>query len=138
VTVNKSLKSLLVLIAIGAAGYGVGRYLQPAKIVEVEKVVEKERKSVETVVKEIIRPDGTKETQTTKKEVTNKERDTDKSKTIEASKPQYFIVAGYGLTQNAYTLNANRRILGNIYAGVYGTYSELSKVNAGLTVGYEF
>jgi hypothetical protein len=135
---KNSLKYIVVGAVVMGIGYGIGRYLQPASVVEVEKLVEKERVKTITVTKEITKPDGTKIKETKDITDTKKETDTEKSKTVIADKPDWFIVGGYGLTQNAYTANVNRRILGNLFLGAYGTYSELSKINAGLTIGYEF
>lgn len=92
------LKLLSSFIVVGALGVLVGRYvLKPkqktkevVKVVEVEKVVKVENKKVTTKIKETVKKDGTKETETTivedssKKEVGTIESRQEVSKTVES------------------------------------------------------
>ena len=86
-------------------------------------VQEKEviRKDVQTVIKEVVKPDGTKETVTTIVDK-SKESSIKKSEEIVMKKNDWFVAAGAEMRLNdlqnpVYKIEANRRILGGIYLG---------------------
>lgn len=123
--------SIAIAIVISLAiSYGLGRYTSPAKVVVKEKIVEKvievERKNVETITTETKKPDGTviKEKRTLDLSVTETQavRRQETSKVVEAAKPQWRIGVGVGLQQDirgvVYTGRVERRIFGPVFAGV--------------------
>lgn len=96
---------------------------------------------VVTVVKEVDRPDGTKEITTTKDD-TSVKHDTsvsDKEDIKAKPAPNWMVSAGVGFELDnsfgrVYKAEVQRRILGPVFLGVYGT----TRSEAGLTVGFEF
>ncbi len=103
-------------------------------------VQEKEvvRKDVQTFIKEVVRPDGTKETVTTIVDK-SKESSTKKLEQIVSKKNDWFVAAGAearlnDLNNPVYKIEANRRILGDIYVG--GTVNTQGAV--GVQVGFSF
>lgn len=103
-------------------------------------VQEKEviRKDVQTVIKEVVKPDGTKETVTTIVDK-SKESSVKKSEEIVMKKNDWFVAAGAearlnDLNNPVYKIEANRRILGDIYVG--GTVNTQGAV--GVQVGFSF
>lgn len=125
---------VFVVSLVSAYQYGKSKAAVVTQVQEVEKVVEK--RDVITVVKEVTRPDGTKETITTKedKSVINSKRE---KETIVA-KNDWFISAGAGYnfdkTAIGYQIDINRRVLGDIFIGAWGSTNK----EAGLKVGVEF
>ena len=91
----KTIAMISIVLALG--GYAVGRYLQPPEVVtkEVEKIKEVEvvKRDVKTIIKEVVRPDGSKETVTTidesTRENTRRQTDTAKEVTVAPAKPQW-------------------------------------------------
>lgn len=141
---------LLAVVLIAGAGYGIGRYLQPAevkvktetKVVTVE--VEKERTKYRTVVKYIKRPDGTEERIEEKEEVTEKEsnttvqKDKKKDKQVVAAKPQWRAQVGAELVSfqpTNYRIGIERRVLGPVFVGAW---SETNFHSYGISVSMEF
>lgn len=103
-------------------------------------VQEKEviRKDVQTVIKEIVKPDGSKETVTTIVDK-SKESSVKKSEEIVMKKNDWFVAAGAearlnDLNNPVYKIEANRRILGDIYVG--GTVNTQGAV--GVQIGFSF
>lgn len=99
------------------------------------KVRTEYKHDVLTIIKEVTKPDGTKEKETVISE--NKEGSKEKSKTINI-KPNYLIQAAVGTKFNGekevYTLQVSKRFIFDMYVGVYGrTDKEL-----GVLVGLEF
>lgn len=120
-------------IAVAALiGYAFGRYAQPANVVvktqEVVKEVEVVKHDTVTVTKEIKRPDGTDEIDTTvtDKDVSQKNlsESLQTSETISNQKPQWNlgILGGYNFQdlKPDYGITVDRRILGPIFLGVVG------------------
>ena len=130
-----SLKALLITsVAIAAIAYGLGRYASPVKTVEVEKVVKEI--DHDTTTRDTKRPDGTVIHEVIVKDKTKTEKDT--TKIVDNKKPDWFLAGGYGLNGTAYSLEANRRILGAVFVGAQVTYIP-DKDNVVLVkVGYEF
>jgi len=111
-------------------GYGGGRYAQPAKVITKTETVEKEKivtnDNVVTVVKEIDRPDGTKEkttetvdkstitndTDTTTKTTKDVERKTLDWKVGALAKPDFS-----DHLKPTYGIQIERRVIGSIYVG---------------------
>ena len=136
---------LAILLAAGL-GYASGRYAQPAKevikTVEVIKTITVVQHDTVTVTKEITKPDGTKEVDTT---VTDKDKDTTDSSMKESAsesitnvKPQWKAQAlyGYNVTElrPVYGANIERRIIGPISAGLWGNTDHA----LGVSVSIEF
>lgn len=128
----------LVLLAVGT---GIGRYLTPAKVEEkvVEKVVEKEKKDIHTITRIVERPDGTKETTIEHTDKSTNTIATDKSKELKVDgRPDWKVSVGTGYDfkkkEQLYIGTIERRILGNISVGVFGTTNQ----QAGINVGIEF
>lgn len=143
------LQKSLIILALCAFSYGLGRYLTPEKVVtkevevikEVIKEVVKEntniKKNTQTKIVETTYPDGKyiKETYILDQDTVVIEKDTTVSidkevtkqieKIIENSKPQYGVAAGAGynfdVAKPVYVVQAERRILGPLFLGVYGT-----------------
>jgi hypothetical protein len=133
-------------IAIGAVvllvlGYSIGRYITPPTEITKTEIEEREviKRDIVTVVKEVTRPDGTKETITETTDKSKEKRD----KTVESlvsipKEKQWHISAGVERAKldsvDIYSLTVERRIFLGGYAGV--------RVNTdkqiGLTIGYEF
>ena len=86
---NKLLRNGLILAVIGLVGYGIGRYAQPGKVEVKETIKEVIKKDVVTVVKEIVRPDGTKETETTTTDRSTETSDSSKNSKITAQRPAW-------------------------------------------------
>lgn len=138
----------IVAIVIGAIGYGVGRYLQPAKIeTKVEQVV----KEVEVVKKDIVvkerivkQKDGTEITERTTEdkstESTSKDSQTKSETVVTNAKPKWLISGGAGLTTNAttaYMASVQYRVLGPFFVGGHAVINPGN--NTGLvTLGMEF
>jgi len=102
------------------------------------KVVEKEvvKRDVVTVTKEVVRPDGTKETITTS---TDKSQSVaDKASSVATAVPQWHVSAALkreSLTgPDIYALTIERRMLGPVHAGI----TVDTKQTVGLVVGMEF
>lgn len=119
-------------------GLGLGSQLFPKieeKTVEIEK--EKIVKDVVTVTKIITKPDGTKEEVTV---VTDKSKESKEIKNTKiVSKPDWHVSASaktksIQMNDLVYSVQVERRILGDIYLGVVGS----SDKSAGLSVGFEF
>lgn len=142
----KETKVVVVLIIIlMAASYGMGRYLQPAKVEikkeEIIKEVEVIKKDIEIIEREIKRPDGTIEKERIERdkstETVNKDSKTKESTLIVNKKPDWNIQALAAINKDrdtVYGLKADRRILGNIYIGGFG----LTDSTVGLSIGMEF
>lgn len=138
----------IVAILLLLLAYAGGRYLQPAKIETViqEKIVTKEviKKDVVTEIREIVKPDGTKETVTIIKDKTEIAKDTQKDlkvdKIIVNSKPNFKLAGLTGIDANPngntiiYGISVEKRIFGPVSAGIWG----LTNKTGGLSVSVEF
>jgi len=146
-------KILIVLGLMGAA-YGVGRYLQPAKVITktevkekvVEVEVEKEKKETRTIKREIERPDGTKIKETIEEEIKQEEtvvreeeeRESKETKIVENLKPQWKAGIATSLRKfkpDTYTIEVERRITGPFFIGAY---SRTDLKEYGVSVSMEF
>lgn len=151
---SKLRSTIIIVFVVGLLGYAFGRYLQPAKVVTetvvekeiVEVEVEKIKKEVRTIVKEIVKPDGTTETTTTTEEIAESKKKTKKEeaskeqelKIVENLKPQWKAQVLVGLEDinvPSYRVGIERRIFGPIFAGAY---SKTDFGEYGLSVSMEF
>ena len=125
---------LTVFVVSVLVAFGYGRSTAPENVKEVEVI--KEKKDTVYVTREITRPDGTKEKET-RTEV-KQERAKESSSEVVNKKPNYDIDILYGLAVNnktaVYGLSVQKRITGNIKAGVWGT----NEKQIGVSVGFEF
>lgn len=126
-------------IVVAALAVGATKRMWPTIDTKVT-VQEKEviRKDVQTVIKEVVKPDGTKETVTTIVDK-SKESSVKKSEEIVMKKNDWFVAAGAEMRLNdlqnpVYKIEANRRILGDIYLG--GTVNTQGAV--GVQIGFSF
>jgi hypothetical protein len=146
-------KGLLILL-LCAASFGLGRYLTPTKvvkeveekIVEVVKEVVKQVGKTQTHIIETTYPDGKYVKETfildEKTVVIEKDKFTEvvkkETETIENSKAQYKIgiTTGFNIDNRKqdYGVQLERRLLGNIWGGVYGKTDK----DLGVVVKMEF
>lgn len=131
---------LLILVAIASAG--LTRYYFPSvQFKNTETIKEVVHNDIQTVVKTIERPDGTKETTETTVDHSTKQ-ETSKSQTIIAAKPQWMFDVGARANLEhisdrdtiVYDLQVQRRVLGPFYVG--GKISTDKSV--GVSLGMEF
>lgn len=125
---------VLLLIIIVSIGAGIALEKQ---LIAVNKETDTStvNNDVVTVIKEKKNKDGTSETDTT---ITDHSKTEDKKIQVIASEPPNWFVQGgvgldTGLTQ-IYTLSINRRILGPIFVGVWGS----TQKSAGVSVALQF
>ena len=125
-------------LVIVALSVGITKRLWPT-IQSSTKIEEREvvKKDVQTVIKEVVRPDGTKETITT---IVDKSKE-NSSKSLQqliTKKNDWFVAAGAEMKlkdmQPVYKLEVNRRVLGDIFVG--GTVN--TQGSLGLQVGFTF
>lgn len=120
---------IIITIVFALAGYSAGRFFTKpqvvTKTVEVIKEVEVVKRDVKTVIKEIVRPDGTKETRTVIKDRTKEETrtETDRStQTKVTNLPQFRIRSGFGYDfiskQSYYPVGFEKRFWGPVSLGL--------------------
>ena len=145
---------LIIGLVLAGLGYGMGRYLQPAKVITkvetktevVEVEVEKVKTEVRTIVKEIVKPDGTKVKETItenineskKKNVSEAKQETKTEKIVINNKPQWRAQVAVELDQfnpSNYRVGVERRIFGPVFAGAW---TETNFNSYGLSVSMEF
>lgn len=124
---QKYLILAIILLVTHYSSYWYGSQ-KPAQIINTETV----RKDVVTVVKEVTRPDGTKETVTI---IEDKSKESTTNKTPVLVPPRDWVIgAYYRLNDPTYALSVSRRILGPISASAFGDL----KGNIYLGVNIEF
>lgn len=143
---NKYAKISVIVLSALLLGYGVGRYIQPAKVQikreEVIREVEVVKRDVRIVEREIKRPDGTVERERIEEDRSTEtvKKDTDKkdSTLIVNAKPQWklqgFVGTDGNLASPIYGVGVERRILGPFFLGGYAN----TKKEFGLSVSFEF
>ena len=113
----KKISLYVVILAIGA---GLGSYFNPIHTIE-EKIVVKDR--IKTVIKEVVtqRPDGTIVTEREIHKDEKKDSVATRKESIPTSK-NWSASVKYDLFRPVpvWTIEVQRRVLGNIYAGAYG------------------
>lgn len=131
--------TIVLLIIVAVASAGITRFYFPAiEFKNTETTKEVIRNDVRTIIKEVTRPDGTKETvtETTDKSV---KKESSTSETIIAAKPQWMFGVGARIKPSdsqvvMYDLELQRRILGPFFLG--GKLSTDKSV--GVSVSMEF
>lgn len=125
----------IVAIVLFVSGYGAGRYFQPPRIETKIEVQEKEviKKDVVTVIKEITKPDGTKELVTVITDKSTEKKDKQFESVV--SKPaekQWLASVGVNpfAVTDTYSAKIDRRVLGPIFVG--GQYIRHKSDNLGL------
>lgn len=135
----KNLKVYLIAgLVILAVGFSIGRYVVPDKSLET-KSTEHDVKREETVTtREEIRADGTRITETIKSNKNEESKKKESSKLVENSRPNWKVnaLAGYNIDKSNYVYGVavDRRVLGNISVGAWGTTDK----QVGLSLGLEF
>lgn len=124
------------LISFGIGAKVASKVTTETKVVEVEKEVIK--RDVVTQIKVITRPDGTKEESTTITDKTTEDKSSSKQSESKTA-PNWHVSAGTkasvnNLNELSYTLNVDRRILGNLFVGA----SVSTDKQVGLSIGMEF
>lgn len=125
--------SITIGVILFVLGGCVGYWAMPTKQEQIEVVQEKERIKTVTVVKEITRPDGTKEKETSITEDKKKDKSEEK-KTIINNPPNYLITGVFNKDLSPQALIVNKRMFENAFIGVYVDKEK----NLGLAVSYEF
>jgi len=154
-------KVVLTIVAL-ATSFAFGRYFAPTKIKIQEKIVEVDTKSSdktteatrdkrkETVVKEVVKPDGTRETETRTIEETTASKGTkektSETKTTESEKSTEITRSTGRLnisalasvdtskpTQVNYGLSVTRDVIGPISIGVFGFTNKTYGASLGLS-----
>lgn len=120
------------LISLGV-GWGIARHTTPVKTVTVEKELVTRDTDVVTVIKEVVRKDGTKETVTRIEDKSKETTDKSVVSKVDNYKPQYKIDLFAG-TDKEYMLSAQRRIFSNVFAGVWAN----TQGTVGVSIGMEF
>lgn len=140
---NKTL--LITALILTALGYGFGRYLQPAKVITKEVIIEKQvdvvKRDVTTKIKEITNKDGSKITETViedrSKETSKKESETNKSTVVINTKPQWRVQGTAKLNKiltPIYGAGIERRILGPVSGGIFANTDK----EYGVSLSFEF
>lgn len=130
--------TIILVILVAVASAGLTRYYFPqVEFKNTETVKEVVRNDIRTIVKEVVRPDGTKEiiTETTDKTVKKEES---KNETIIAAKPQWMFDIGARTNLSDrdiyYDLQVQRRVLGPFFLG-----AKLSTDKSiGVSIGMEY
>jgi hypothetical protein len=130
---NKKASAVIIAIMALVLTHGTAYYYGYKKPPQVEiKQVETVKKDVVTVVKEVERPDGTKEKVTT---IVDKSKESSKTSTsIKKQELQYLVGISYNISTQAYKIDASRRIFGP----VFGTVEASSNGNLFIGGKYEF
>lgn len=120
-------------VGLFIVGGCVGYWAMPTKQEQVEVVQEKERIKTVTVVKEITRPDGTKEKETSITEDKKKDK-TEEKKTTIINPPNYMVTGLFDKDLNPQALIVSKRMFENAFIGAYVDKDK----KLGLAVTYEF
>lgn len=128
---------VILMVLVAAASAGITRYYFPQlEFKNTETVKEVVRNDVRTIVKEVTRPDGTKETvtETTDKSV---KKESSTSETIISAKPQWMFDIGARANSSReifYDLQVQRRIAGPFFLGAKASTDK----TIGVSIGMEF
>jgi hypothetical protein len=132
-------KQLIVYTAVIVVATVVATKYYFPSIEEKIRIEEKEviKRDVVTRIVEIIKPDGSKETQTEIIDRT-KEKITKEFESLKIQKKDWFIAGGASLNINdvtpVYNFQVNRRVLGPFYIGA----SVNTRKDIGVLIGFEF
>lgn len=132
------LKKLAIGVAILLVGVAIGYSSKEPDVKIQEKEVEVVRKDIVTVIKEISKPDGSKETVTT---ITDKSKENKTSeRTLEVVAERYW-KANVGVGKNwmgqsgyHYSLGIERKIYKNLWIGAEGS----TRGDFGISIGVEW
>lgn len=135
----KNIKTLFVSgLVLFAVGIGVGKYLVPQNSTEIDKEKISSETEKETIDRIVTNPDGTKTVERIVKDTKKEIKEKESIKIVESKKPNWRVSAlmGYSLDKynQIYGLDVQKRILGVVSVGVWGTTNK----TVGLSVGYEF
>jgi hypothetical protein len=145
------LKLILIPIVL-LIGMGLGWYLKPdtikteTKTVEVTKEIRKDFEDVKENIRVIEHPNGTKETitdRTAKRLIESdlsKEKERIKKREEAPQPPQWSVGAYMSILDDRreYTVTVDRRVLGNLFVGIYAQGSSLEDTGAGIGLRFEF
>jgi len=125
--VQKKIVSYLMAVGIGVAA---SWYFLPKDHIVEEKIVYKDRIKTEIVEIITIRPDGSKTIERIIHRDENKEV-VSKKKEVTPAKKDWAVGAKYDLFSPVpvWTLEVQRRVIGNIYAGAYGRTDGIAGVS---------
>jgi hypothetical protein len=125
-------------VVVATVSAAVTRYYWPQVETQI-KIEEKEviKRDVRTIIKEITKPDGTKETETEIIDNTTESRKKE-LESLKLKKKDWFIAGGATVNINdvnpVYNVQVNRRILGSFYLGA----SVNTRKDVGVQIGFEF
>jgi hypothetical protein len=129
------LTKIAILIVSFIVGAGLGYYLKKPQTIEKQTEIEVVKKDVVTVVKEITKPDGSKEIVTTTTDRSQENRAKDK---VIKTQPKRDWKISASVEKNDkrefYGLGIEKRIFDNIWVGVKANTDK----SVGITVGVEF
>lgn len=135
------MNNLKTIIAAVIIGLGLGAGITKAYFPKIQEVnIEKEvvRTDVRTVVKEVIRADGSKETvtETTDRTVKKEDKKSTIDKTPEPKMNKVSAIVKYDFDEKKenYGVLVERRLVGPVFLGLYGD----TKKNIGVSAGIEF
>jgi hypothetical protein len=152
ITINREINTfrwvIIGLITVSASFFA-GRYSNPTKeivrIQTVEVEVERKERDVEVVRTEtkVEKPDGTRVTQTETREVerTREESVSTKDKSNEHIREfgrAQWSVGLYSTLDQKVAVTVDRRVFGNVFAGVYGSVDPYNRRDYALGVGLRF
>ncbi len=130
---NGILLVLIIAIIGGFLHYYSGQVSEKTEVVNKDTI----KKDVVTVTKEIVKPDGTKETTTVTTD-TSTEKKSEKDITTSAAKSQWLVAVGVNRTIDTpdliYNLHVQRRILGPLFVGA----NVDTRKTVGVSIGMEF
>lgn len=127
---NNLSKISIVLVAL-VGSFLLGKNQAPTKVNTVEVV--KEIRDIEIVKQEVTKPDGSKVVTTTTKDKTK----LDTRNETKINKPNWKVSGLVGINselRTVYGASVDRRIVGNIFVGAWGTTDK----TGGISIGLEF
>lgn len=127
-------KTIVVLVLIGlVTGYGIGRYLSPPVNTSETKYVDREviKHDIQTVVKEVVRPDGTKETTTT----TNDQSKETKKETQSSIQRDKVLNWGASIVAEAHTFSTRPDYNLSIDYRLLGPFSGIISISTNKNIG---
>lgn len=134
------MKKYLSYIILGVVCFGAGWLTKPS---EKEVVTKFDEKMVENVKRDQIivterKPDGTVIRRREIKDRSEIKSQTELKQTVTVAKPQWSVGAYRDFLKPGYSLTVDRRIIGNVFVGVYGQLSETGDTGAGVGLRIEF
>lgn len=138
--VKVALSISVVSALVGA--YITYKFLPPKEITKTE-IQEIIKEHTVTQIHEVVRPDGSKETNTTIVGDSTESKHSTTTQTVVPAQKQWFASIGVAKTSitsdNIYQVNVNKRFLGPLYIGAsFASGNVDNDKEVGLTVGMEF